>query len=71
MQSIKQRDPKFFLQFLNLHAQGRLGYPTGIRSFAKMTVFVQGNQIVKLGQGHKNFNRCKRRYGRVLAPQPR
>jgi hypothetical protein len=49
MQSIKQRNPKFFLQFLNLHAQGRLRNPAGIRRFAKMTVFVQGNQIMKLG----------------------
>ena len=53
---VEYLDVQFILQFLHLHAQGRLGNKAFFGCQGKVAVFRHGQDILQLGNGHKEYN---------------
>src|SRR5690606_20852676 len=55
LSAVKDQDSQLLLQFLDLHAQGRLGDKTFFGGQGAVFVFRHGQYVLKLGNGHINI----------------
>jgi hypothetical protein len=53
--SVKNEDVKLFFELIDLHAERRLGDEATLRGFGKVTVSVNGEYVLQLGQSHERL----------------